>query len=117
MDKIKLGFIGMGARGNTLLETVFACFDEVEITAVCDTYGDRAEDAAKLIAEKRGKRPAAYTDPGQLIADPNVNTIIISASWEMHVPLAVQCMQAGKVTGLEVGGAYSLDDCWQLVRT
>lgn len=26
-------------------------------------------------------------------------------------------MRAGKYTGIEVGGAYSVPDCWELVRT
>lgn len=54
---------------------------------------------------------------GQLLSDPNVNTVIISASWEAHVPLAIEAMKNGKVCGLEVGGGYSVDDCWALVRT
>lgn len=116
-ENIKLGFIGLGQRGYGLLNTVLDCFDDVEVTAVCDVYDDRAEAAAKFISERRGVAPAQYTDCEKLIADGNVNTIIVSASWEAHVPLAIEIMKAGKILGLEVGGAYSLDDCYRLVRT
>ena len=37
--------------------------------------------------------------------------------WDDHINLACFAMRAGKYTGMEVGGAYSLDDCWKLVRT
>ena len=48
---------------------------------------------------------------------PEVDAVIIMASWESHINLACDCMRAGKYTAVEVGGAYSVDDCWRLVRT
>lgn len=117
MEKLKLGFIGLGQRGAVLLGNVLRNFPDVDVVAVCDSYADRTEDAAQKITEARGNTPAAYTDHSALLADKNVEIVIISASWEAHVPLAIEAMRAGKITALEVGGAYSVDDCWQLVRT
>lgn len=117
MNKIQLGFIGLGQRGNGLLANVLNNFPNVEVVAVCDEYEDRAVSHAQQVKEKRGMQPAAYTDYNQLLDDPNVNTVIISASWEAHVPLAMAAMKKGKVCGLEVGGGYSVEDCWSLVHT
>lgn len=50
------------------------------------------------------------------MADENVNTVIIATSWEYHVPIAIAAMRAGKATAVEVGGAYSVNDCYELVR-
>jgi len=69
------------------------------------------------VKESRGNSPAGYTDSDALLADENVGIVIISAAWEAHVPLAIAAMRAGKITALEVGGAYSVEDCWQLVHT
>ncbi len=117
MEKIKLGFLGLGQRGNGLLSNVLDNFKYVDVVAVCDEYLDRAEDCAGRIRENRGNDPAIYTNHSDLLSDPNVNTVIISASWEAHIPLAIEAMEKGKICGLEVGGGYSVDDCWQLVRT
>lgn len=117
MDKIKLGFLGLGQRGNGLLTNVLANFKDVDVVALCDEYLDRAEDCAKRVKDDRGNDPAVYTKHGELLDDPNVNTVIISASWEAHIPLAIEAMKKGKICGLEVGGGYSVDDCWALVRT
>lgn len=117
MNNLKIGFIGLGQRGEWLMKNVLHNFPDVEITAVCDSYADRAENAARLVAESRGNTPATYTNHGDLLADKNVQIVIISASWEAHVPLAIAAMRAGKITALEVGGAYSVEDCWQLVHT
>ena len=117
MEKIKLGFLGLGQRGNGLLTNVLNNFPEVEVVALCDEYEDRVQDCIKRVEEKRGMSPTGYTKHSLLLNDPNVNTVIISASWEAHAPLAVEAMKCGKVCGLEVGGGYSVDDCWSLVRT
>ena len=117
MDKIKLGFLGLGQRGRGLITNVLGNFPDVDIVAVCDEYADRTEDEAKRILEARGVEPAKYTHHSDLLSDPNVNTVIISASWEAHIPLAIEAMKKGKICGLEVGGGYSVEDCWNLVHT
>ena len=43
--------------------------------------------------------------------------MIIATSWQDHVPIAIAAMRRGLYTAFEVGGAYSLDQCWQLVHT
>ncbi len=117
MDKIKLGFLGLGQRGRGLITNVLGNFPDVDIVAVCDEYQDRTDDEAKRILESRGVEPAKYTHHSDLLSDPNVNTVIISASWEAHIPLAIEAMKKGKICGLEVGGGYSVEDCWNLVHT
>lgn len=114
---IKLGFIGLGQRGQVLLKNVLGNFPDAEVAALCDVYEDRIEICEKLLREK-GRRPAAaYQNYTDLLCDENVNVVIISASWEAHIPMAIASMKSGKITGLEVGGAYSIQDCWDLVRT
>lgn len=42
--------------------------------------------------------------------------MFITCSREAHIPLAIMAMNEGKAVGLEVGGAYSVQQCWDLVR-
>lgn len=116
MDKIRVGFIGMGRRGPGLLTNVLVNFPEVDVVAICDAYRDKAENGREIVKNKRECECEVYTDYKELLADEEVNTVVITASWEAHVSLAVACMKAGKITALEVGGAYSIEDCWHLVR-
>jgi hypothetical protein len=115
MQKIRVGVIGLGQRGLGLLTPILAC-EEAEIVAVCDSYEDRREAGKKFVLEQRGVTPAVYENYEDLIADSNVEAVVIAASWEEHTRMAVASMKAGKYTALEVGGAYDLEDCWQLVR-
>lgn len=47
-NKIEMGLIGLGCRGQGLLEPVFIHHPDVEIGAVCDIYEDRCKQAADL---------------------------------------------------------------------
>ena len=115
MKNINVAYIGYGERGRALLGLVLEQVDA--ISAVCDIYEDRAEACAKAVEENRGVRPAVYTDYKDAIADENVNVVMILTAWESHIPIALEAMRAGKAVALEVGGAYSVEDCWELVRT
>ncbi|MBP3370769.1 MAG: Gfo/Idh/MocA family oxidoreductase [Clostridia bacterium] len=115
MKDIKVAFIGLGSRGYSLLEVVLAQGENV--VAVCDLYDDRIERAANKIEEKQGSRPVGYKNYKDAIADENVNTVVVSCAWEDHVEIAIAAMKAGKAVGMEVGGAYSVHECWELVRT
>lgn len=117
MQNIRAGVIGLGNRGYSLLTSVVLNCHDVTVTAVCDLYEDRIERGAKAVEDKFGVRPACYTDYKQLIDDENVDVVLVLTAWEAHIDPAVYAMNAGKPTALEVGGAYSLKDCWKLVET
>ncbi len=38
------------------------------------------------------------------------------SSWTTHILIAVDAMKAGKRAAMEVGGAASVEECWQMVR-
>lgn len=114
---MKIGFIGLGSRGSGLMQTVLSTLPWVDVTAVCDLYADRAEAAAQKAENMRGKKARPYTDAAKLFADGDVDAVILSSAWESHIPLAIASMKAGIPTAMEVGGAYSVEDCYRLVRT
>jgi len=117
MDKvIKIGLIGLGQRGEGLLSTIMQA-DNVVIAAVSDNYEDRREKAAKTIEAKTGVKPLSTDDYKKVIAVSDIDAVIISTSWADHVNIAIEAMKAGKYAGIEVGGAYSIEECWKLVKT
>ena len=115
MDKLKLGIVGLGQRGAGMLKT-FLLFNDVEVVAVCDGYSDRVEAAKKVVNEKSGVTPAGYTLYEDMLKDENVKAIYVASSWDEHIGMAIKSMRAGKITGMEVGGAYELEECWELVK-
>lgn len=119
-DKIRLGFIGVGLRGQSHVELALMR-DDCEVTAIADPDPRMTADCLKMIADKGKKKPAVY-DKGdfdylRLIADKKVDAVLIASPWEWHTQQAVAAMKAGKYVALEVCGGFSLDECWQLVNT
>lgn len=115
MEDIKIGFIGLGCRGKSLLEQVVLEQGE-QVTAVCDVYDDRVQAGADAVEAAGQKKPAVYTDYLDVIRDEDVNTVIIATAWESHVEIATAAMYAGKAVAMEVGGAYTLKQCYDLVE-
>lgn len=116
-NRIHLGFIGLGARGTALLEESILKMEDVDIISVCDAYEDRAKSAAEMIARVKGRIPVWEVDYKKVVDNPEVDTVVIATAWEMHVEIACYAMYAKKAVGMEVGGAFDLDDCWRLVNT
>lgn len=114
MEKVKVGIIGYGCRSYGMTDILLG-FDDVEIVAVCDKYADRVENAVNRVKEKRGNTPVGTQNYKEILAMDEVEAVYIATDWNMHFPIAIDALKAGKATALEVGGAYSVEDCWALV--
>lgn len=115
MKDIKIGVIGLGARGYSLLKDVILAQGE-QVTAVCDVYEDRARQGAAAVQEAGQAEPAIYLDYQEVIRDEAVTVVVITSSWESHVEIALAALYAGKPVAMEVGGAYELKHCYDLVE-
>lgn len=113
---VRLGVIGLGFRGIPQLD-VLLTMPDVEIAAVCDVYEDRVQKAQERVFKARGVRPFGTTDYREVNAREDVEAVVIMTSWTTHVLIAVDAMKHGKIVGMEVGGASSVEECWRLVRT
>jgi len=115
--KIKIGIIGLGQRGYNLLSNFFVRSSRVEVTALSDIYADRTQDAYQKVLETAGNKPVTSTNYLDILDPKLVDAVIIATSWDTHIEVAIEAMKRGIITGLEVGGAYSIEECWDLVKT
>ena len=115
MNKLRLGIVGLGQRGSSLLRT-FLAFSCVDIVALCDVYSDRVDSANEMVLEKRGVSSKKYSDFNQFLKDTNLDAVIVASSWEEHINQTIQCIKEGIPVGMEVGGAYKVKDCFRLVK-
>lgn len=116
-EVLNVGVIGLGNRGSGLLENCILPQPGVRVLAVCDKYADRREKAVEMVKAAGQPEPVAVDDYHQILQMPEIEAVVIMASWESHLNLACDAMRAGKYTAVEVGGAYSVEDCWKLVHT
>ncbi|MEE3232758.1 MAG: Gfo/Idh/MocA family oxidoreductase [Candidatus Latescibacterota bacterium] len=116
MEKLNLGFIGLGGRGRGLANLV-ASMDDVHIPAICDLHDDYLEQAANGINEAQGSLPEKYIDYRELLTRNDLDGVIVATNWTSHVEISLAAMRAGIYVASEVGGASSIQECWELVRT
>ncbi len=119
MEKVKLAVVGLGSRGYGILRDLVLNMDNAVVTAVCDLYEDRVIRAAECVekAYGEGNRPFTSSDYKEVLDRDDVEAVLILSAWESHFPVAIYAMERGIAVGMEVGGAYSVDDCWKLVHT
>ena len=79
-EKVNLGVIGLGARGEGLLKLVYMQHPEVEFVAVCDHYQDRCEAAAKLLTDHGRQMPMKTTDYREVLKKQEVDAVILCTS-------------------------------------
>lgn len=119
-SKINIGLIGVGLRGTNHLNNLLLR-DDVNIVAICDIDQDRISLNLDLIKESGKKKPAVFGkdayDYRNLLALNDLEAVIIATPWLWHTRMAVDAMNAGKYTGLEVSAANTLEECWDLVNT
>ncbi|MFI3326102.1 MAG: Gfo/Idh/MocA family oxidoreductase [Clostridia bacterium] len=116
MKSINLAIIGVGCRGYSWINEVLK-FENVTVTAVCDKYEDRVERAIARINEKKDNLVFGTTDYKEVLIRDDVDMVMVASSWDTHSIISIDSMKAGKFTCMEVGGAYSLEECWELVHT
>ena len=114
LESIRIGVIGLGCRGSSMLPLLLM-MEDVRVPAVCDLYPDRMQAGVDKVAEA-GQRAQGYTDYRELLARDDLDAVMISTSWTSHIEIAVAAMNAGIAVAMEVGGASSIQECWDLVR-
>ncbi len=117
--KVRLGFIGVGLRGQTHLAEL-ALRDDVEIIALHDPDPAMMAMAQEVLLKAKRNKAIEYTkdsdDYRELLKRDDIDAVIISSPWEFHIEQGVAAMEAGKIVGMEVCGAMKVQDCWDIVK-
>ncbi|NLB36420.1 MAG: Gfo/Idh/MocA family oxidoreductase [Clostridiales bacterium] len=114
--KTNFAVIGCSGRGSSMMREL-STIPGVNIVAVCDIFEDRAKKGAEIIKDATGKEPDIYIDYKELLARKDISAVLCCTTWITHSRIAIDTMKAGKNVAIEVGGAASIEECWQMVRT
>ena len=90
-ERIRLGFIGLGNRGDQVLDG-FLAHGDAQVTAVCDLNASYMDFAARKI----GGAPRQIKDYRRLLELPDLDAVVISTPDHWHALQTIQACQAGK---------------------
>ena len=102
-DRIRVGIIGVGARGTELVRQAIAC-PNVEFAGFADVYTRRLEDAKKIVPGA-----ATYMDYRRLLDDKTLDAVIVATPQHLHCEHFTASLAAGKHVYQEKTMAFTVD--------
>lgn len=111
MAELRLGIIGAGALSS---KRIYTClhFLPVRLAAVCDLDRDKAaRNAAKFGGE------AVFTDHRAMLAQANLDAVVVCVGPEAHHTLAMEIMEAGLPVYTEKPPAVTAADAYRMLET
>ena len=109
-ERIQLGLIGCGGRGVGVMGT-FINTQQVDVTAVCDVYGERIDQAQQKATKAQG-----FTDHRKLLAAKNVDAVLIATPDHWHAGCAIDALNAGKDVYVEKPLTLTIEEGPQIVK-
>ncbi len=111
---VRLGLIGIGNRGTTLLRSVLD-LKGASIAAICDTEPKHRLRGQGIVEKAQGHRPAAFDDHRRLLDRSDLDAVIVALPCDLHEPVYRDAIAAGKHLYAEKPIAPTLAACDRLI--
>lgn len=109
MKKIKFGIVGTGQMGRTHLMNLQTRVPNAEVIAICA----RNEEKIRKLQEEF-EVPNGYTDYSEMLANPDIDAIVVATGSDMHKEHIVKACSAEKHIFCEKPMAKTLEDCKEI---
>jgi polar amino acid transport system substrate-binding protein len=109
--EVHLGAIGAGQFAKGVLLPAFASQGAVRMRAFCTSSGL----TSKHIAEQY-KATFCTSDPEEIVASDQVNTVLVTTRHDQHAPLALAALEAGKAVFIEKPLCLTEEDLHRFVK-
>lgn len=109
---LKIGVIGTGAIGREHIKRITNNLSGGEIVAVTDVN----QESAKGAVEEYGLNATVYPDDKALVADPNVDAVLVTSWGPAHEQSVLAAIAAGKYVFCEKPLATTAEGCMRIVE-
>lgn len=113
MKKVRLALVGCGRRGINITG-LFKMHKNCEVTTLMDTFEAPIRTAAQRLELPDAK---IYTDHAKMLREAPIDAVFYSPDPTVQANLACEAMRAGKHVCTEVPAAFTIEQCWNLVKT
>ena len=114
-DKVRLGLIGAGSRGNQLLGT-FLGEREADFVAIADVDDRHAAETAERIKKERGNTPTTSRDYRAILDNPNIDAVVIATHDHWHALPAIHAVLAGKDVYVEKPVGHNIAEGQAMIK-
>lgn len=105
-DRIRMGIIGSGGRGCSLMKICKQTDPAVEFIAVADIYEPRQQNGLKIAGEKA----KVFDDHRRLLEMKEIDAVIIATPEHLHTPQLIDAVEAGKDVYVEKPMTHSIEE-------
>jgi predicted dehydrogenase len=112
-DRIQVGQIGCGHRASghrRMLKLSMGTDPNFDLRGVCDIWSVNREKAADDAKELFGRRPKTYKYSEEVLADPELDAVMIGTGDHQHARILAEVVRAGKDCYCEKPMANTLED-------
>jgi predicted dehydrogenase len=106
---VRVGFIGIGGQGRALLGVAQPPF--VEVRALCDINPAQLKQADAILAGNKLPPAKHYSEWKEMLAQEDLEAVIMAPPLFLHADLAVGCLDAGKHVLCEKMMAWDAAGC------
>ena len=110
-DRLRIGFAGMGARAQELVDAIAASGASAEVVALCDAYRGRAERGKA----RAGGRAAIVDDHRRLLDDKSIDAVFIATPDHWHRQMSLDAVSAGKDVYVEKPMTFTVDEGLEII--
>lgn len=90
-ERVRLGFIGVGNRGDQVLDA-FIVHPDAQVVSICDVY----EPYLPFAARKAGGSPSLHRDYRRLLEQKGLDAVVINTPDHWHALQMIHACDAGK---------------------
>jgi predicted dehydrogenase len=112
-DRVQMGVIGVGTRGNQVYDA-FMHNKDVAFVAACDVQKNRLAEFVQK-GEKGGAKMVAVGDYRRILENKDVDAVLITTPDHWHSPILVEALSAGKDVYVEKPVSNAIDPALKMV--
>jgi predicted dehydrogenase len=105
-DRVGVGFVGFGIRGNILLEAARAT-GQADLLEVCDCYQGHL---ARAKERTDGKITTNFAQYKRLLDRKDINAVVVATPDHWHLPIVIDAISAGKDVYIEKPMTHRIED-------
>lgn len=96
-DRINIACAGVRSRGMALMESAYkSAGKQVHFDSICDVDSRELADKSAAIESMTGHAPHTEKDYRKILADRDIDAVVIATPDHLHAAFAIWAMQAGK---------------------
>ena len=116
-EKVNIGWIGVGTRGYAGLDWLHtAAANEVQVTAICDTYQGYIARAQDRLQTVWGNKAKTYVDYRELLGDKSIDAVYIMTPEHLHHDMTIAALKAGKHVYIEKPLAHTIEEGYEIIK-